>query len=935
MGPAMLSFAAPAALAGLLALPLIYFLLRVTPPRPREVAFPPLKLLLDLAAKEQTPSRTPWPLLLLRLAIAASVILAMAGPVWSPASTTPIGKEPLLLAIDDGWPAAPSWERRLHRASAVIEEAARVGAPTALVLMSEGAVEPSLEDGGKTLEHMRSSRPKPFFVDRHAAAKHAKAFATAHKGARIFWFADGLEQGSADDFARALQDATAAGANVEIFSDAHIARALVSPANAPGGLETEVLRADVGAPREGRVLALDEKARVVARASFDFGGKTSAKARFDLPTEIRNDVSVLQIEGEPSAGAVALLDSRSKVRRVGIVNGAANDQEQPLLSATYYLEKALAPFAQVRLPRPGVADPILALADERPNVMALADVGAMRDEDIEALTRFVNEGGVLVRFAGPRLANAADALTPVRLRRSGRVLGGAMSWETPKKLAPFNDASPFAGLVAPADVNVTRQVLAEPETGLPAKTWAELTDGTPLVTAERLGKGLVVLFHVSAETSWSNLPISGLFVDMLRRICAMGGESEAPKAAIAPVDTAAAPSFAPLRTLDGFGALGAPPANAKPITVNFAGRGDSDHPPGFYGSGDSAIAVQTLTAGDTLSPMNYAALGFRVATLEESAPLHFRPALLTLALLGLIIDSLVLLYLAGKLSWRRMGAALGAAIALAVIGAHPVQQARAAEPQKKVSTPQRDIDAALTTRLAYVISGDARVDEASRLGLETLSLVLARRTSFSPGDPVGVDPDKDELAFYPMLYWPISAAAPQPPPRAIAKVAAYMKQGGTIVFDTRDALTARAGEGPTPETRWLRELTKGLDIPELEVVPRDHVITKTFYLLDGFVGRTTTGDTWVEALPPEPQDAAARPVRATDSVSAIVITSNDLAAAWAQDNLGQPLYPLMPGGVRQREMALRGGVNLVMYTLTGNYKSDQVHVRDLLERLGQ
>ncbi len=212
---------------------------------------------------------------------------------------------------------------------------------------------------------------------------------------------------------------------------------------------------------------------------------------------------------------------------------------------------------------------------------------------------------------------------------------------------------------------------------------------------------------------------------------------------------------------------------------------------------------------------------------------------------------------------------------------------------------------------------------------------MSQRTSFSPGAPVGVDPSRDELAFYPMLYWPIASSAPQPSPKTLAKVGAYMKQGGAIVFDTRDALTARAGAPPTPETAWLREMTKGLDIPELEIAPRDHVITKTFYLLDGFVGRYANGETWVEALPPEPKDGSQRPVRATDSVSSIVITSNDLAAAWAVDRNGEPLAPLTPGGARQRELALRGGVNLVMYTLTGNYKSDQVHVRDLLRRLGQ
>src|SRR5262249_60076556 len=108
--------------------------------------------------------------------------------------------------------------------------------------------------------------------------------------------------------------------------------------------------------------------------------------------------------------------------------------------------------------------------------------------------------------------------------RGGRVLGSAMTWDTPKKLAPFDRQSPFFGLSVPDEVTVTRQVLAEPDPGLPAKTWAALSDGTPLVTASRQGNGLIILFHVTADTTWSNLPLSGLFVGMLQRIVALCGE---------------------------------------------------------------------------------------------------------------------------------------------------------------------------------------------------------------------------------------------------------------------------------------------------------------------------------------------------------------------------------------------------------------------------
>ncbi|RTL86089.1 MAG: DUF4159 domain-containing protein [Hyphomicrobiales bacterium] len=921
------SFAAPLALIGLASLPLIYWLLRVTPPRPREIVFPPTKILRELRPDEETPARTPWWLLLLRLALAAAFVLAMAGPVWSPAGTAVASREATLVALDDGWASAPSWERRVAAAAAIVEGAARAGAPIAIMAVSETAA-PAQGDGARALEKLRSLRPKPYLPDRRATADAVASFAKANPRGRVVWLADALAQGETAAFATVLKDAAKLGARVEVLVDDHAPLALAAPANDAATLSVEVLRANSAGPGAATVAAYDSKGQIIGEARASFGASMRARAQFDLPVELRNDVSVLRVTGENSAGAVALLDARAKVRRVALVGGAGLDQAQPLLSPVYYLDKALAPFAQLRETRPGAVDPILTLLAERPNAVALADVSLAPGDAYDALARFVEEGGTLLRFAGPRLANAADDLLPVHLRRNGRVLGGAMSWETPKALAEFEAASPFYGLSASKDVSVQRQVLAEPEPGLVQKTWARLSDGTPLVTAERRGKGLVVLFHVNADTSWSNLPISGLFVDMLKRILAMAGESAPLPEAAEAAAAGDARVFAPLEALDGFGALGAPGPEAQPIPAHFEGRASAQHPPGLYGAGDAFVALQTLQPADEMSRFDFEAAGLAPAGLAAGAPVDFRGPLLAAAVLAFVADALIVLALSGKLRLRPLAATAGALLIFSAVANPPDARAAAA-------LTQRDREAALTTKLAYVVSGDPKVDEVSRLGLEALSRALSLRTSFSPGDPVGIDPAKDELAFYPMLYWPVLANAPQPAAKTAARVAAYMKEGGTIVFDTRDALSQRPGGAPMPEMQWLRDFSKGLDIPELEVVPRDHVITKTFYLLDGFVGRYTSGETWVEALPPESKDDAARPVRATDSVSAVVITSNDLAAAWAMDKRGQPLFPLTPGGARQRELALRGGVNLVMYTLTGNYKSDQVHVRDLLERLGQ
>jgi len=250
--------------------------------------------------------------------------------------------------------------------------------------------------------------------------------------------------------------------------------------------------------------------------------------------------------------------------------------------------------------------------------------------------------------------------------------------------------------------------------------------------------------------------------------------------------------------------------------------------------------------------------------------------------------------------------------------------------------------ATLETHLAYVVTGDAEVDAISKSGLQGLTLFLAQRTALEAGEPVGVDIGRDELAFFPLIYWPIAPNAPKPSAEALARADAYMKQGGTILFDTRDAVEAPPGPGGENHSagmRALRSILSGLDIPELEPVPRDHVLTKTFFLLRDFPGRFNNGQLWVEATPPQPaDDEPRRPVRGGDGVSSILITSDDFAGAWAIRPDGQPTLPLVPGDSgdpRQREFAFRAGVNIVMYTLTGNYKADQVHVPALLERLGQ
>ena len=247
-------------------------------------------------------------------------------------------------------------------------------------------------------------------------------------------------------------------------------------------------------------------------ATLEAGAK-SVKVVLAMPSELGNQATRVEVEDGQSAGTVLLLDERWRRRPVGIV-GPPNGSAQPLLSENYYLERALGPFAETR------RGPVTDLLKRQLAVLIYSDSGPDSPAEAAAVDNWIKAGGLLLRFAGPHLAEQDDTLLPVRLRRGGRTIGGAMSWEQPAKLAPFAADSPFAGLAIPADVTVSRQVLAEPDIDLAGKTWARLADGTPLVTAEKRGRGWIVLMHTTANADWSNLALSGLFVEMLRRIVA-------------------------------------------------------------------------------------------------------------------------------------------------------------------------------------------------------------------------------------------------------------------------------------------------------------------------------------------------------------------------------------------------------------------------------
>jgi len=905
-----LAFANPWLLAGLVSLPAIWWLLKVTPPAPQRIGFAAIRLLFGLRTPERTPAHMPLWLLLLRLLIAALVIAALAHPLLNPGARLG-GLGPLLIVVDDDWAAAAKWEQRSRTMIELIAEAERSERSIAIVTTTptaSGSIAPiSLLTANEARTLAQAISPNPWPVDRAALIPSLSSVQWAET-AEVVWLSNGL--GNEDN--RFIETLRQLGPIRMLADPVHeLPMKLSAPRSEGAALRIEATRA-AGPARGVWVRATGDSGQLIARQQLRFeSGSNIAAGEFSIPIEARNKIVRIDLEGERSAATTVLLDERWRRRPVGLVSGSAPENSQPLLSALYYLSRALQPFSEIR------EGSFSELLSKELAVLIVSDVGLVVGPNRARIDEWINKGGVLVRFAGPRLARNVDDLVPVRLRTGGRNIGGALSWATPARLAPFSPESPFAGLAIAADILVQRQVLAEPSLDLVQKTWVRLTDGTPLVTSEQRGDGRLVLFHVTATPSWSNLPLSGLFVDMLRRIVAMSQGVVSETGQI---------KLAPQATLDGLGQLGAPLPTAQSIdsTAIATTPVSAIHPPGFYGTPDNRRALNLGAGLGDIVPIGALPQGVARATYERSEEIDFQPWLLALALTLLLADIIVSLWIRGLTPRLAQAASVGVLAAVVVVSLTSNGFAQSA-------SDRIALEATLETRLAYVRTGIDALDQVTRAGLVGLTEVLARRTSVEVARPLGVNIERDELAFFPLLYWAIDEKQPDLTPAARGKIDDYLRTGGTIIFDTRDqgtvtpSTTFGGSSAGGPGTQRLRQILQFLDLPPLTIVPDNHVLTRAFYLMREFPGRWAGGRVWVER----------HSGGVNDGVSSIIIGSNDWAAAWAIDEQGRPTAAVVPGGERQREMAFRFGVNLVMYALTGNYKADQVHVPAILERLGQ
>lgn len=867
-----MTFAAPLALLALVILPPLYFLLRLTPPSPKRLRFPPVSLLQNLPVAHRTPHRLPFWLLLLRLAAVTLIILGFAGPTLRPPPALP-GSGPVLLVIDNGWASAAIWPQLLATAQKILAAADAQNCGVALLATARlpSGAPPSLQgifSAATAGQIVSALQPQPWPADRAGAAT---VLQSAPETTRLY-LADGITDDAAfPAFLQALRP-------TRIIRPEALPPLLGPPRLAANG---NLIVHAISNPSHAALRAELANGDVLAAARFNEAGD----ATIVLPALIADRIARFTLEGPPTAGGTSLNDSTTHTTLTGLATASANT-DTPFLGTLYFLRRALPPGAELAT---GSFDHLLA---SQPGMLILADM-PLSSAAQAAAKAYVSAGGILVRFAGPVTAQAPDPLSADPLLHGGRRLGGALTWTTPETLAPFPENAPFSGLTTDPKLTVSQQILADPTTLNPATVWASLDDGTPLVLGQAIGRGYLVNILTTANAEWSNFALSGLYPAMLERLSALGhGAPENPNTVL------------PLHSLlTAFGALSLPDVSAalSPAARDRI-RLSPAHPPGLYGSATGAIA---LNLGLHI-PLAAAKLPGATPYGDPTPPRLLGPGLIALAIFLLAIDLLLSLAIRRPLRLFRLALLAGLCLPLTA----------------------RAQSAALQTQLGYILTHDAATDQISADGLTYLSANVSSHSSVQLGLPAPLTPGTDDLSLYPLIYWPILPSTPAPSPGACKALASYMEYGGLLVIDMPggDAAAPGSGAGFAPgAAAAFTRATACLNLPPLVPLTTASVLAHCFYIIPGFPGRFTGAPVLIAT--PEARDA--------DDITPVIVGENDWAGAWARDASGAPEQSPLPDGETQRVIADRFGINLIIYTLTGSYKADQVFAPAILDKLGQ
>ena len=612
-----------------------------------------------------------------------------------------------------------------------------------------------------------------------------------------------------------------------------------------------------------------------------------------FPTEVFNQIKSIKIVGQNHAGAKYYFDDFSKRKNIAILNDNEFYKESPLLSPVYYLKKSLDSKHNIKV---GKIDNII---KQEFSTIIIPETGKILNEHNKQLNDWLLKGGNLIRFSGNSLVQEKSNFLPSQDTYSRiRNIEGQLTINNKLFISNFEKDSIFAGLQIPQDIIINKQLIFDTYSKQ-VNVLAKLNDNTPLVSMKKFGEGKIILFHIGANNDWSNLPISSLFPDMLNRVLLFSKNDNSSNLKNLNLN----------KEIDGFGNLVLP---KKIVTLDSFDKLETvkpsyNTPPGQYENNQISIALNLSTnINQHQSEKIYTSM---LSDYSFVSTKDLSSSILKIILTMFILDILLSIMIKNNLNFSRIFANRNNLLVIVLFF---------------ITFIKLDNISASDTFLAYVKIKNSQINNISENGLETIRNLLITRTSINPKGVIGLDIKSDNIYSYPFIYWPLTKNLLSIKKPEIIKIKNYLDNGGIFFFDiigfSRKNLNLKE-----KKFQEIRKFLNEIEANELSIIPKGHTLTKSFYLLNKFPGKWDNKILFVENSN----------LQYKDGVSSIILGFNNWSKAWAVDDNNLPLFPVVPGGERQRELSYRFGINIAMYALTGNYKSDQIHSKSILKRLSK
>ena len=874
--------------------PFIWRFLKTVPPSPKLKKFPAIVFLAKNKSMDNKPEKNSNLIVVLRLLLLSFIILGFSQPQINRSNNDIVSN---LIIIDNSRFSSLAWKSTINKITQLILENNNEQNNFSIITTTESTKNNLFYLHGKNsseiLESLSSLKPFPWDPNYSLLKKKINNF--EKKFDNIYWFTEPIDikdkTGLFDELSKN---------NIKIFN---INEEKIPPIIKFKSQKNDNFNFEIFHPlkifNEGTIDCYSFDNRLLFKTSF----KTNliqqqnfyvSEVQLAVPSSLKNKIDYFRFNNINSSSTKVFLSETQKKKTVGIIETNQNNQTLNFDSGNYFVEKALKTNFEIKK---NSFDKIL---DKEIKLLFVDDQFINYDESIEELEKWINDGGTLVKFAGENFIKDIESLSHKKLRSAFSLtgkkisIGGKLSLKQSLNLLEVSDESPLHGLEIPNEIEITKYIESSPSSSYRnINVWLRLENGTPLISSISQSKGQIILFHIPCNTTWSNLTLSYFFVDILQKIV---DQSKG-------VKLRENRTLKPFKNLDAFGELVDPSPQSLNITninmlktlkINF------NHPPGLY---KDVYGIYALNSGRSnqlkfkLSRFNNK-ISFDQKYNEKN--INLRNSLFVLAIFLFITDTIVTLFSRQLLNFKKLIFSiffLFLSISL------------------ELKAEKIEISEISENKIGYILNGNPEIDEVSYNGLKNLSDIITQKTAAIFTDPKSIDLKKDKLFSFPLIYWATNTEVKSLP----KKIKQYINDGGLLLID------CKLNQDEIIIDKCLKRFETLLEsnFPgNLEILNKSHAIAKSFYLLKNFPGRRN-----------EPVFFFKSNSLKFDNASSVVFGNNDWTGAWAKNNEDDFLFPILENNPNQRNMSFRFGLNLLIYSLTGNYKTDQVHIPEILKRM--